>query len=487
MTSPDRDAFDLFVLGAGSGGVRAARFAAGLGAKVAICDFGPLGGTCVNVGCVPKKLMVLGAHFAREWRDAAGFGWTVDEPTHDWAKLIDNKDTEITRLNGAYEKLLVDKGVQILRGKGALAGPNEVLVTDRDGAVTRFGAKQILVAVGGHPVHPTIPGSEHVLVSDDIFRLRALPKRWLVIGGGYIAVELAGVFEGYGAHVTLAHRGALFLRGFDRDVRTHLDAELRKRGIDLRFHRDVVRVDKAPSGAFAATFDDGKVLEVDAVLAAIGRSPRTDGIGLERAGVRLDARGAIVVDAQFRTSAPSVYAIGDVIDRVALTPVALAEGMIVAKNLFGGAKLTADYDFIPTAVFSDPPIGTVGLSEEEARDELGEVDIYRSTFRPMKQTLAGGEDRTLMKLVVERKTERVVGVHIVGPDAGEIIQGFAVALKCGATKAHFDATIGVHPTSAEELVTMREPTPERPANDHGESVKRKRIVHHRWTDAETKG
>jgi glutathione reductase (NADPH) len=486
-TSPSTS-FDLLVLGAGSGGVRAARVAASLGAKVAVVDFGPLGGTCVNVGCVPKKLMVLGAHFAREWRDAEGFGWSVSEPSHDWGKLIDQKDREIARLNHVYEKLLVDRGVAIFRGRARFVGTNDVSVEGSDGTTTVLRGANVLVAVGGHPVRPAIAGGEHVLVSDDVFRLRTLPARWLVVGGGYIAVEFAGVFAGYGAHVTQVYRGPLFLRGFDRDVRTHLDGEMRKHGIDLRFHRDLTKVERDPSGALAATLDDGEVLHVDAVLAAIGRVPRTEGLGLENAGVEVDASGAIRVDARFRTSAPSVYAIGDVIDRIALTPVALAEGTIVARNLFGGAALSADYEMVPSAVFSEPPIGTVGLTEEEARAELGAVDVYKSTFRPMKQTLAGGADRTLMKLVVERATDRVVGLHMVGPDAGEIVQGFAVALKCGATKAQFDATIGIHPTAAEELVTLRERSPDPAASaDASERPKRRRIVHHRWEDADSKG
>jgi glutathione reductase (NADPH) len=483
--STDAENFDLLVIGAGSGGVRAARVAASLGAKVAICEDGALGGTCVNVGCVPKKLMVLGAHFADEQRDAAGFGWQVTPATHDFAALMANKDREIARLNGVYQRLLEGRGARIIRGHARLLARGVVAVTGPDGAETTFNAKHILCAVGGQPLRPTFPGAEHVLVSDDVFRMRELPKRLLVIGGGYIAVELGCVFHGFGARVTLVHRGRLFLNGFDGDVRLHLDQELRKRGVDLRFHRQVTRVERLDSGSLRATLDDGELLEVDAILAAIGREPRTRGLGLEDVGVQTDARGAILVDATFRTSVPGIYAVGDAIDRVALTPVALAEGMLVAKNLFGGGAAHASYEGVPSAVFSNPPIGTVGLTEEEARAQHGAVDVYKSTFTPLKQTLAGGSEKTLMKLVVERASGRVLGVHMVGPEAGEIVQGFAVALKCGATKAQFDATLGIHPTAAEELVTLREACPE-PDHDilasHQDPPKTRRIVHHRWEE-----
>jgi glutathione reductase (NADPH) len=483
--STDPDKLDLFVIGAGSGGVRAARVAASLGAKVAVCEDAALGGTCVNVGCIPKKLMVLGAHFADEQRDAAGFGWSAPPATHDFAKLMENKDGEIARLNGVYQRLLEQRGVRILRGRGKLVSRSEVEVALADGGTTTLRADNILCAVGGRPIRPTFPGAEHVMVSDDVFRLRALPERLLVIGGGYIAVELAGVFHGYGSHVTLVHRGGLFLGGFDGEVRAHLDAEMRKRGVDLRFRRQVARVDRLDGGALRATLDDGTELEVDAVLAAIGRSPRTDGLGLDDVGVQTDARGAIRVDATFRTSAPGVYAVGDAIDRIALTPVALAEGSLVAMNLFGGGAPVLSYEGVPSAVFSNPPIGTVGLTEEEARAEHDAVDVYKSTFTPLKQTLAGGGDKTFMKLVVDRATGRVLGVHMVGPEAGEIVQGFAVALKCGATKAQFDATIGIHPTAAEELVTLRERCAE-PTHDmvaiHGDKPRSRRVVHHRWED-----
>jgi glutathione reductase (NADPH) len=487
MSTATRDEFDFFVIGGGSGGVRAARIAAGLGAKVGLCEAGDLGGTCVNVGCVPKKLFTYGAHFAAECREAAGYGWTVAPPTHDWRKLIANKDAEIKRLNGVYQRLLEGRGVHILRGRGVLRGPNEVVVTGPDGVSTAVRAKKILVATGGRPVRPSIPGAEHVYVSDDMFHLPAMPKRILVVGGGYIAVEFAGILAGYGAAVTQVHRGGLFLRGFDRDVRAHLASEMRKKGIDLRFHRDLVEVVRTSAGALQCRLDDDSTLEVDAVLAAIGRVPNTAELGLDAAGVTVDERGAIRVDERFRTSAPSIYAVGDVVDRIQLTPVALAEGMLVAQNLFGGTDRRPDYEAIPSAVFSDPPIGTVGLTEEEARAERGAVDIYKSTFTPMKQTMTGHDEKTLMKLVVERATQRVLGVHMVGPDAGEIIQGFAVALKCGATKAQLDSTIGIHPTAAEELVTMRERCPD-PDHDlevaHKEAPRTRLIVHHRWEDGQ---
>jgi len=490
MSSHD---LDLFVIGAGSGGVRGARVAASLGARVAVAEERFLGGTCVNVGCIPKKLFSYGAHARDDIEDARAYGWDVAEPTLDWPRLITNKDREIARLNGVYQRLLEGRGVEVLLGRATLEDEHTVAVTAPDGTVTRRTAKHILVATGGSPVRPSFPGAELAMVSDEVFYLPKRPDRLLVIGGGYIAVEMAGIFQGYGAQVTLAYRGALFLRGFDRDVRTHLDAEMRHRGIDLRFRAEVASLTRRPDGAIDAALTTGETLVVDAVLAAIGRTPNARGLGLEAAGVQLDERGAVRVDGRFRTSARSIYAVGDVIDRVQLTPVALAEAMIVAHNLFGGAKRTPDYEFIPSAVFSTPPVGTVGLTEDEARAEAlargGAVDIYRSTFTPLKHTLTGRREKTLMKLVVERDTDRVVGVHVVGPDAGEIVQGFAVALKLGATKAQLDGTIGIHPTAAEELVTMRERCPD---PDHSVSVDhlaqgaapRRGIAQHRWEDSE---
>lgn len=481
----DRETYDLFVVGAGSGGVRAARVAASLGARVAICDDGPLGGTCVNVGCIPKKLLVLGAHYADEQRDAAGFGWRGEPATLDFAMLMTNKDREIARLNGVYQRLLEGRGVKVLAGRARLLAADKVELTDATGERAFYRARQVLLAVGGRPERPRFAGAEHVQVSDDVFRWQERPERLLIIGGGYIAVELGGVFHALGSRVTLAHRGSLFLNGFDRDVRRHLDAELRRRGLDLRFRCQVTGIERLSSGALSVKFDDESQLEVDAVVAAIGRAPRTGELGLDAAGVRTDARGAILVDRALRTSTPGVYAVGDAINRIALTPVALAEGMLVANRLFGGSTAEMSYEDVPSAVFSNPPIASVGLTEEEAREEHAAIDIYRSTFTPLKQTLGGSGEKTMMKLVVSRDTGRVLGVHMVGADAPEIIQGFAVALKCGATKAQFDATLGVHPTAAEELVTLREPSVD-PTHDlvsqHDDPPKRRRIVHHRWED-----
>jgi glutathione reductase (NADPH) len=481
MSTAEYD-YDLFVIGAGSAGVRAARIAADLGARVAAAEERELGGTCVNIGCVPKKLMVYGAHFKDEAREAAGFGWSVAPATHDWKTLIANKDREIARLNGVYQRLLEGKGVRIMRGRARLTGPHTVGVALAAGGTASVRARYIMIATGGQPTRPRIGGAEHVWVSDDVFHLPEMPRRVLIVGGGYIAVEFAGIFNGYGSQVTQIYRGSLFLRGFDRDVRTHLDQEMRHRGIDLRFHKDLKSVERV-SGGLAVTLNDDSKLEVDGVLAAIGRAPLSRGWGLEEAGVKLDSRGAIMVDDTFRTSVPCIYAVGDVIDRVQLTPVALAEGMLVSRNLFGGTALRPDYEYIPSAVFSNPPIGSVGLSEEEARAAYGAVDVFKSTFKPMKLTLAGGDEKTLMKLVVDRASQKVVGLHMVGPDAGEIVQGFAVALKCGATKQMFDATIGIHPTAAEELVTMRERCPDPNSGltiEHKEELPRRAIVHHRW-------
>ena len=474
--------FDLFVIGAGSAGVRASRMAASFGAKVGVAEFQALGGTCVNVGCVPKKLMVIGSHFTEEWQDAKGYGFSVEPPTFDWSVLIANKDREIARLNRVYQNLLEGRGVKIERGRAKLVGPHEVEVTSADGETKRHSAETLLVAVGGKPSRLQIPGAEHVLISDDVFHLKELPQRILIVGGGYIAVEFAGVFHGLGAHVTQIYRGALFLRGFDRDVRVHLDQEMRQRGIDLRFHRDLASVEKLPSGELRAVLSDGSELLVDAILSAVGREPNTKELGLEQLGVKVDRRGAIAVNESFRTSIPSVYAVGDVIDRIQLTPVALAEGMIVARNLYGGAKAKPDYEFVPSAVFSQPSIATVGLTEEEARASFA-VDVYKSTFTPMKQTMTERKEKMLMKLVVERSSDRVVGVHVVGPEAAEIVQGFAVALKCGAKKADFDGTIGIHPTAAEELVTMRERCPDPDVSQtvaHEEASPRRVIRHHEF-------
>ena len=445
--------FDLYVIGAGSGGVRAARFAAGFGAKVAVAESRYLGGTCVNVGCVPKKLLVYGAHFAEDFEQASGFGWNLGEANFDWATLIANKDREINRLNGIYRSLLVNSGVTLHEAHAKIVGPHEVEVNGE-----RFTAKNILIATGGWPQIPEIPGHEHAIGSNEAFFLKELPKRVLVVGGGYIAVEFAGIFHGLGANTTLLYRGDLFLRGFDGSVRKHLQEELTKRGLDLQFNADIARIDKQADGSLKATLKDGRVLEADCVFYATGRRPMLDNLGLENTDVQLDDKGFIKVDDEYQTTEPSILALGDVIGRVQLTPVALAEGMAVARRLFKPEQYRpVDYKMIPTAVFSLPNIGTVGLSEEEARECGHEVVIFESRFRPMKLTLTDCQEKTLMKLVVDARTDKVLGCHMVGPDAGEIVQGLAIALKAGATKRDFDDTIGVHPTAAEEFVTMRTP------------------------------
>ena len=446
--------YDLFTIGAGSGGVRAARISAGYGAKVGIAEERYLGGTCVNVGCVPKKLLVYASHFAEEFEDAAGFGWSVGACKFDWPALIGNKNKEIERLNGIYGRLLGNAGVDLYEARATVVDPHTVSV---DGKTIT--AKYILVATGGWPVVPEIPGKEHAITSNEAFFLDDLPKRVIVVGGGYIAVEFAGIFHGLGSEVMQLYRGPLFLRGFDDDVRGFLADEMRKKGVDLRFNANIAGIEKQ-GDALLATLEDGTELETDLVMYATGRAPNAGGIGLEGAGVELNAKGAIVVDDRFKSSVDSIYAIGDVIDRVALTPVAIAEGMVLAANLFRGESGAMDYADVPTAVFSQPNIGTAGLTEAQARETYGAVDIYKSSFTPMKHTLTGRDEKTFMKLIVDRASDRVVGFHMVGPDAGETTQGIGIALKCGATKAQFDATVGIHPTVAEEFVTMREKVPD---------------------------
>ncbi|KHK63062.1 glutathione-disulfide reductase [Pseudomonas frederiksbergensis] len=446
--------FDLYVIGAGSGGVRAARFAAGFGAKVAVAESRYLGGTCVNVGCVPKKLLVYGAHYAEDFEQASAYGWTAGDVSFDWATLIANKDREINRLNGIYRNLLVNSGVTLHEGHARITNPHEVEINGE-----RHTARHIMIATGGWPVIPDIPGREHAISSNEAFFLKTLPKRMLVVGGGYIAVEFAGIFHGMGAQTSLLYRGDLFLRGFDGAVRKHLAEELQRRGLDLQFNADIQRIDKETDGSLKVTLKDGRTLSTDCVFYATGRRPMLDNLGLENTGVTLDEKGFVQVNKEYETAEPSILAIGDVIGRVQLTPVALAEGMAVARRLFKPEQYRlVDYRMIPTAVFSLPNIGTVGLTEEQAREEGHEVQIFESRFRPMKLTLTDCQERTLMKLVVDARTDKVLGCHMVGPDAGEIVQGLAIALKAGATKRDFDETIGVHPTAAEEFVTMRTPT-----------------------------
>jgi glutathione reductase (NADPH) len=443
--------YDLFVIGGGSGGVRAARMAAQRGAAVALAEAGALGGTCVNLGCIPKKLYSYAAHYGEAFEESHGFGWSGPAPSFDWDTLRRNRAIEIMRLNGVYEKLLIGAGVQLLRGRARLADAHTVEV-----AGERLRARHILVATGGMPHRPEFAGQELAVTSNEMFDLEPFPRRLLVIGGGYIACEFASIFSGLGSRVTQLYRGAQVLRGFDDDVRGFVAAEMAKKGVDLRLNGQVASLQR-DAGVLRATLADGSAVEVDAVLAATGRWPNAAGLGLESADVRLSEHGAIAVDENFRSSVPHIFAVGDVIGRVQLTPVALAEAMVVVERLFGSGRRAMDYENIPTAVFTHPNIGTVGLTEAQARQRHGKLRIYRSEFRPLKHTVSGSSERTLMKLVVDDATDRVLGVHMVGTDAGEIVQGFAVALKAGATKAVFDATIGIHPTAAEEFVTMREP------------------------------
>ena len=445
--------YDLMVIGAGSGGVRAARMSAQHGAKVAVVEESHLGGTCVNVGCVPKKLMVYGAQMAEEFSDAAGFGWTLPPASFDWATLIANKDAEIARLNGVYENLLTKAGVKIITGRGILTDPHTVQVNGR--AQT---AERILVATGNKAFVPDFPGNEHAMTSNDMFTLKELPRRVLIGGGGYIAVEFAGIFNGFGSQVTQLYRGPLFLRGFDHDARTHLANEMRKKGTDLRFDTIVKRLDKRGE-TLVATLSDDSTVEADILLCAMGRVPNTGGLGLAEAGVKLTENGAIIVNEFYQSNVPSIYALGDVTDRLQLTPVAIAEAMVFSGHIYGGGAEPLDYENIPCTVFSQPPLGSVGLTEEEAAQKYDNLDVYVEDFRPMKGTMSGNDERTMMKLIVDEDSDRVVGCHMVGSEAGEIIQGLAVALKCGATKAQFDATVGIHPTAAEEFVTMRTPRP----------------------------
>jgi glutathione reductase (NADPH) len=452
MTMAEYD-FDLFVIGAGSGGVRAARMAAAKGVRVAVAEDRYMGGTCVNVGCVPKKLYVYASHYGEQFHEAAGFGWQVAKPSFDWATLRDNKKAEIKRLNGIYVNMLDGSGAQVIDGRAQVVDAHTVEVNG-----TTYSSERILIATGGWPVVPPLEGAEHAITSNEIFDLAAFPERMLIVGGGYIAVEFAGIFAGLGAKTTQLYRGDLFLRGFDNQVRQFVADEMIKKGVDLKFNLNVKSIHKLEDGSLRALLTDGSEIITDAVLYATGRKPNVTGLGLEQAGVTLADNGAIKVDDQFQTSVASIYALGDVIDRVALTPVALAEGMQLVDHLYGEGVKAVDYQLIPTAVFSQPNIGTVGLGEEQAREQYPNLDVYDAAFRAMKHTLSGSQERSLMKLLVDVDTDRVIGVHMVGPDAGEIIQGIGIALKAGATKAVFDSTVGIHPTAAEEFVTMRTPT-----------------------------
>ncbi|MDR3409714.1 MAG: glutathione-disulfide reductase [Formivibrio sp.] len=442
--------YDLFVIGAGSGGVRAARMAAGFGARVAIAEDRYMGGTCVNVGCVPKKLYVYASEFGKAFKDAKNFGWNSAAPAFNWATLRDNKKTEIARLNAIYDNLLAGAHAEVIKGHARILDAHTVAV-----GAQRYSAEKILIATGGWPHIPPFPGSELAISSNEVFDLAQFPERLVIVGGGYIAVEFAGIFNGLGAKVTQLYRGPLFLRGFDADIRAHAAQEIAKTGVDLRFEVNVESISKGPGG-LNVLLTDGSTLEVDAVLYATGRKANLENLGLENVNVKISDAGTIEVDENYCTSEPSIFALGDVVGRMELTPVALAEGMSFARRQFGGLENTVDYEFIPTAVFCQPNIGTVGFTEDEARAKFGPLRIFKSTFKPMKHTISGRDERTFMKLIVERASDRVVGVHMMGPDAGEIMQGIAIALRAGATKAVFDATIGIHPTAAEEFVTMRE-------------------------------
>ncbi|MEJ6517701.1 MAG: glutathione-disulfide reductase [Pseudomonadales bacterium] len=444
--------FDLFVIGVGSGGVRAARMSSTYGARVATAEDKFMGGTCVNVGCVPKKLMVYASHFHEDYTNAEGFGWSEVKPEFDWPKLIENKNKEIRRLNGIYQGLLDNAGVTHFDGRARIVDAHHISIGDKV-----ISTESILIATGGWPVVPEFPGSEHVITSNEAFFLEQLPKRSLVVGGGYIAVEFAGIFGGLGSQSHLSYRGPLFLRGFDSDVREFVAEELGKKNVQLHFNSNVERIEKNPDGSLKVSFKQGEPLEVDLVMYATGRKPAVDDIGLENVNVALQENGAVIVDEQFRTSEPNIFALGDVTDKIQLTPVAIKEAMAFAQTQYLGKPTVMDYDGIATAVFCQPNIGTVGLSEEQAREKYGEVDVYLSSFKAMKHTLSGSDERSMMKIIVDRESDRVVGVHMVGAEAGEIIQGIAIAMKAGATKAVFDATVGIHPTSAEEFVTMREP------------------------------
>lgn len=443
--------YDLFVIGAGSGGVRAARMSASHGAKVAVAEEYRVGGTCVIRGCVPKKLFVYASHFAEEFEDAAGFGWTVADAKFDWPTLVKNKDAEIDRLNGIYIKNLEASGVEILQGRAIVKDANTVTLDGRD-----ITAKYILVAVGGTPFMPQIEGVEHAISSNEAFHIEALPKDIIVVGGGYIAVEFAGIFNGLGVDTTLVYRGAQILRGFDNEVRDHLAAEMAVKGVSIKTESDIAAITKTDNG-YTVTYQDGSTQDTGLVMYATGRVPMTDGLGLENAGVELGARGEIKVDAYSKTNIDSIYAVGDVTARAELTPVAIREGAAFAETVFNDNPLAVDHSIIPTAVFSQPSIGTVGLGEEAAREAGHEIDVYAASFRPMKNTLSGNPEKTLMKLIVDKADDKVLGLHIVGPDSGEMIQAFGVAITMGATKAQFDATIAVHPTAAEELVTFKQP------------------------------
>jgi len=430
--------------------VRASRVCAAYGAKVAIAEPGRFGGTCVNVGCIPKKLFSYAAHWREDFHLAAAYGWTVGEPRFDWQTLLRNKDREIARLNGVYERVLVSAGVEIHRARATVVGPHEIEIEGK-----KRSARHILVATGSWPQLPAIPGIEHAITSNEAFALERLPKRAVVVGGGYIALEFASIFQGLGVETMLAYRGKRLLRGFDVELGTRMAEEMSAKGVTICFGCEPAAMRKKES--IEIEFTDGRIEQTDLVMFATGRRPNTARLGLESAGVKLAADGAVIVDRYSASSVPSIHAVGDVTNRLNLTPVATAEAMWLARTLFRGEPTPVDHENVPTAVFANPNLATVGLSEERARERFGAIDLYKASFRALKLTMASGKtERTFMKLVVDRASQRVVGAHMIGADAGEIIQGVAVAVKLGATKAQFDATIGIHPTAAEEFVTMRD-------------------------------
>ena len=444
--------YDLFVIGAGSGGVRAGRIAAKHGAKVAVAEEYRVGGTCVIRGCVPKKLLVYASKFAEEFEDAVGFGWTSEKVSFDWQTLIENKDKEIDRLNKAYIRNLEASGAELIMDRAVIIDAHTVqLASGR-----KITAKVILVATGAAPFVPHhLPGRELAITSNEAFHLERLPRRILIVGGGYIAVEFAGIFNGLGVETILVYRGEQILRGFDDDLRNHLAAEMKKKGVDIRTHADVERIERSGDGV-RVTLTDGAAFGAGQVMCATGRIPNTAGLGLENVGIRPTPHGAIPVNEHSQSEVPSIYAVGDVTNRVNLTPVAIREGQAFADTVFGGKPTMVNHGLVPTAVFAQPELGTVGMTEAEARVRHKHLDIYKTSFRPMKHTLSGRDERMMMKLIVDGETDRVLGCHIAGPDAGEMAQLLGIAITCGATKSQFDATLAVHPTASEELVTMRE-------------------------------
>jgi glutathione reductase (NADPH) len=443
--------FDMITIGAGSGGVASSRRAGSYGARVAIVEESRIGGTCVLRGCVPKKLLVYGAQFADAFADAAGFGWTVAPPKFNWPVLIGAKNKELDRLEQIYVNMLKNSAVEIIEGRGVLVDPHTVEVAGR-----AYTAENILIATGGHPTVPAIPGIEHVISSNEALDLPKLPRKIIIVGGGYIAVEFAGIFRGFGCEVVEMIRREELLHGFDDDIRVSLALEMRNRGIEIHTRTQVARIEKDPREGYTVFTGIGQEISADLVMYATGRGPNTKGLGLDAVGVKSNEKGAVLVDEWQKTSVPNIYAVGDVTDRLNLTPVAISEGRAIAETLYNNNPIKVDHADVPTAVFSNPPIGTVGLTEEQARKEYGDVEVYAARFRPMKNTLSGREERTFMKLVVDGRSDRVLGCHMLGPDAPEIVQGLAIAVKCGASKRMFDQTVGIHPSAAEEFVTMRE-------------------------------